>query len=447
MSPAATPASWDECAGESAVDVVDHSVELTVSLAPRSLSGVGDVRVRATRATGVAVLDARDLQISDARAVGKPAAFHLTDGRVCVRLPRSLASGEESVLHFVWTTPTDHDVPHFSATDVWAGYTTSAWMPTRLDSAQRATLHLRIHAPPSLTVVGSGRRILDRENARSDSFVVDVPSPPFLFAFAAGRFDETTLDTPHLRLRALVPPGVDPGEVHDALVVTAQSLAFLERSTGTLLPLQEYTQVFVSGEAAQEAVGMAVLSVDALADLRKDPKEDWVFTHELAHQWFGVWIPCDDFHDFWLNEGFATFLTGAAKERRWGSTAYDHELVLWRQRSARVHEQANDAPLALSLPAPLPSHDAGLARGAGSTSVDAKLQPRGVTYSRGALVLAKLRAELGDEAFWSGIQTYAHDRRLKGARTSDVRVALEAASGRDLAPFFAKWVYAAAYEL
>jgi aminopeptidase N len=148
-------------------------------------------------------------------------------------------------------------------------------------------------------------------------------------------------------------------------------------------------------------------------------------------------VPCADFADFWLNEGFATFLVAAVKEERWGRPAYDRELGLWRKRSARVHAEGHDAPLSLSPPGAPPR----------PPPKESELQPRGVTYSRGALVLHKLRGELGDTVFWDGLRRYVKDRAGKSARSEDLRVALEAASGHDLRPFFATWVYASAPDL
>jgi aminopeptidase N len=207
--------------------------------------------------------------------------------------------------------------------------------------------------------------------------------------------------------------------------------------TGVPLPASEYTQVFVHGDAAQEAAGIALLAESSLTDVRADPTEDWIFSHELAHQWFGWLVPCADFADFWLNEGFATFFVALAKERRWGRAAYEKEVALWRERSAKVHAEGRDAPLSLSSPAlPLTS-----------APKESELQARGITYSRGALVLHKLRTELGEDHFRAGIRRYIKDRAGKGARTEDLRQAFEAVSGRDLKAFFSRWVYAPAFDL
>jgi aminopeptidase N len=310
-------------------------------------------------------------------------------------------------------------------------------MPTLQDPSQRATLSLRITAPAGLAVAAAGRAAPPQPAGRGrvgHSFELDRPSPPFLFAFAAGRFEVATREVDGVTLRALGPPGSD---LAGALAITAPMLRFLVAHAGAPFPASEYVEAFVAGDAAQEAAGLSLLAAEALDDVRKDPTEDWIFSHELAHQWFAWLVPCADFADFWLNEGFATFFVAAIKEERWGRAAYDRELSLWRKRSAKVHADGRDAPVSLSAPdgAPRPA------------PAESALPPRGVTYARGALVLDTLRRELGDAVFWDGIRRYVAERAGKGARTGDLRAALEAASRRDLRPFFARWVYAPAPDL
>jgi len=382
-------------------------------------------------------LDVQELGVTEVSSASEALSFRRIGDHVCIELPHLLATSAELTLKIAWNVPVTGKVPRFAPDQVWAGYNTPAWMPTVQDPSQRATLSLRITAPADLRIAASGRLVAQRtegDGLRMHSFALERPSPPFLYAFAIGRFDDAELTVDDLKLRALGPVGAD---LNSVLAITAPIYRFLKTHIGIALPLSEYLQVFVSGDTAQEAAGMALLSAEALDEVRKDPTDDWMFSHELSHQWFGWLVPCADFSDFWLNEGFATFLAAAFKEQRWGRGAYERELDVWRSRSAKVHTQGRDAPISLSPP------------GAGPRKAprESELQSRGVTYYRGGLVLHKLRNELGESAFWAGIQRYVRERTGKSARTEDLRAALEAASGRDLKDFFFKWVYSAAPDI
>ncbi|WP_394843497.1 hypothetical protein LZC95_41425 [Pendulispora brunnea] len=411
-----------------AVRVVHHDVHLELQLEPPALSGSEVLRVRATQPTHTLVLDAKDLRVTQVSRDATPLPFRQEGERLLIQFSTPLV-GDVS-LQLAWHASVSGKMPRFSADhqEVWDGYRSSAWMPTLLAPEQRATLTLRITAPAELKVVASGRPLgasAAGAGRTLHAFALEQPAPTFLFGFAAGHFAEATLAVDGVTLRALGPAGAD---LAGALAITAPMYRFLRQRTGLSFPSAEYTQVFVQGDAAQEAAGLAFLAAESIDDVRKDPTEDWIFSHELAHQWFAWRVACADFGDFWLNEGFATFLVAAYKEERWGRAAYEREVALWRTRSAKVHAEGHDAPVSL------PTHPSEPA-------------PRGVTYSRGALVLDRLRSELGDAAFWAGIQRYIRDQSGHAARTEELRTALESATGRDLRPFFARWVYASAPDL
>lgn len=425
------------CTGPRPVDVLEHAVDLRLRLDPPALSGQGQLRLRSRRLTEVAILDADGLAVSRVGAGGRSLSFHQLGKRLCVSLPRPLGPGEEITVEMAWRVPVGGKAPRFSSHDLWAGYHTSAWMPTVQDFGQRATLTLRITTDAGLKVAASGRRVGEApagDGAVVHSFVLDRPSPPFLYGFAAGIFDEAVLALDGVELRALGPKGSD---LDGVLALTAPMYRFLAEHAGAPFPAPAYTQVFVSGEAAQEAAGLSFLSSAYLDEIKVDPTEDWLLSHELSHQWFAWLVPCADLADFWLNEGFATFMVAAVKERRWGRAAYERELDVWHQRSRKVHAEGRDAPLSLSAPGAPPRVPAD----------ESELQPRGITYARGALVLHALRGELGDAAFWSGVRLYVQTRSGQGARSEALRSAFEAAGHRDLGPFFAKWVYAPAPDL
>ena len=66
-------------------------------------------------------------------------------------------------------------------------------------------------------------------------------------------------------------------------------------------------------------------------------------------------------------------------------------------------------------------------------------------YEKGALVLHMLRHELGDVLFWKSIRHYVRKHQFQNVESSDLKVAIEEATGRHLDRFFDQWVYGAGF--
>jgi hypothetical protein len=116
-------------------------------------------------------------------------------------------------------------------------------------------------------------------------------------------------------------------------------------------------------------------------------------------------------------------MVAAWQEHQFGAAAYRRQLDAARSRVERVRQIGFDKPLAWGGQYP---------------SLGAR---RAVQYSKGALFMAHLREAIGDEAFWTGLRTYTR-RHAGGTVTSrDLQLAMQQASGRDLSPTFAEWVY------
>jgi len=154
-----------------------------------------------------------------------------------------------------------------------------------------------------------------------------------------------------------------------------------------------------------------------------DEKSIWLGAHEFAHQWWGNMVTCVDWRHFWLNEGMATFMAAAYKEHRFGRQYYLNEIESSQKRYEKVRDAGKDRSLAF------PDWDH-------PTSED-----RALVYHKGAYVLHLLREELGDRDFWRGIRLYTRTYFGKSVVTEDFQRAMEQATGKKLADFFAKWVY------
>ncbi|MEO6168857.1 MAG: M1 family aminopeptidase [Chitinophagales bacterium] len=150
-----------------------------------------------------------------------------------------------------------------------------------------------------------------------------------------------------------------------------------------------------------------------------------LIAHELAHQWFGDKVTCGSWTDIWLNEGFATYLSGLSYE--------------------------NIGPL-YWMPFKITQRDRALKDSTGSVFCDdttdvSRIFNSSLSYSKGAYLLHMLRWKMGDEIFFNAVSAYVNDPDLcyGFARTADLQQHLESVSGQDLDEFFEDWFYGKGY--
>lgn len=153
-----------------------------------------------------------------------------------------------------------------------------------------------------------------------------------------------------------------------------------------------------------------------------------LIAHELAHQWFGNKITCGSWRDIWLNEGFATYLSGLVVEDLDGDT----EFASWRQ--GRINHITQHPTGSVYL-------------GASDTTNVSRIFNSRLSYSKGAMVLHMLRREIGDGDFYQGLQDYLvdPDHAFGYAKTEDFIPIMEQASGQDLSEFFNDWLFNEGY--
>lgn len=153
-----------------------------------------------------------------------------------------------------------------------------------------------------------------------------------------------------------------------------------------------------------------------------------LMAHELAHQWFGNKVTCSSWHDIWVNEGFATYLTGLTSEHL-GSP---EEWMNWKV--SKINSITSQPGGSVWVP--------------DTTSVNRIFDGR-LSYNKGAYILHMLRWVTGDENFYTGIRNYLNDPKLAYgfAQATDVKRHLESSSGKDLSEFFDDWYYGEGYPI
>jgi len=152
-------------------------------------------------------------------------------------------------------------------------------------------------------------------------------------------------------------------------------------------------------------------------------RNEGLFAHEIAHQWFGDSVTESDWDHTWLSEGFATYLTHVYNEYTYGRDVMARGLRGDRDRIIQYY--GKNPNVALVTPA--------------NPKLDNILSTN--SYQKGGWVLHMLRRQIGEEAFWKGLSTYYRRYQNGNALTEDFQRIMEEASGKALDVFFHQWAY------
>src|SRR6185437_5828308 len=200
--------------------------------------------------------------------------------------------------------------------------------------------------------------------------------------------------------------------------VTPDMIDVYSKLTGVPYPWQKYAQTTVADFFGGMENVSATTLVDWIPDSIAYHDRPWfqyiLIPHELAHQWFGDYVTTENWANTWLNEGFAEFMPGQYWRTKLGVHA-EQDYYLDEYRQYLEIERRRPMPLA-SL---------------GSNNI----------YPKGALVLEMLQQYLGPDRFWAAGHYYLVHHALGTATTEDLRTAVLATSGENLAWFWNEWLY------
>lgn len=151
-----------------------------------------------------------------------------------------------------------------------------------------------------------------------------------------------------------------------------------------------------------------------------------LITHELAHQWFGDHVTCNSWQHIWVNEGFAVFCENLAQEH-----LYPENWVSWKAgRMDIVIQNAKSGSIFVE----------------DTTDVN-RIFNYALTYQKGGLILQMLRTQIGDVAFFKGINEILTNPKTSGkfASANNVQLYFEEAADTSLTTFFNDWYYGQGY--
>ncbi len=150
----------------------------------------------------------------------------------------------------------------------------------------------------------------------------------------------------------------------------------------------EFVEVPLRSAAGVEFSGL-VLVGSQYAERPEDLFFSVIVSHEMAHQWFYAGVGNDVSEHPWLDESFATYLSYEFLAAYYDSATAQMELDRWRSTYQIAQREWSD-----------------LSVGSPKYAFPNSSTYSSFVYSGGATFLYDLRLELGDEAFYRGLQAY-----------------------------------------
>ena len=392
--------------------------------------------------TSKIAFDSVGLTIQSVTLNKAPAKFESTASKLIVPLPAVAHSGDKfdvdiryegkpaKGLYFILP---DKDYPN-RPKQIWSqgeSEDTRYYLPTYDYPNDRLTTETILTVPASWITVANGKLInvtKTGDDMKTWTWRESLPSSTYLFTVVAGEFEEVK-QTWHGEPVTYYAPKGRGDRLLPNFERTPAMIELFSKKLGVEYPWEKYSQAmvddFVAGgmenSSATTNTSSSLRNPKLIAEFPGD--EDPLISHELAHQWFGDLVTCNDWGNIWLNEGFATFF-----EMVWTESHYPKEQADYERWSA-VQEWLGQANL---YSKPIVRHD-----------FDDSSEFDDNAYGKGALVLYMLRHQIGEDAFYRGLRHYLEVHRGKNVVTADLIKSVEEANHINVQQFFDEWIYGA----
>ncbi len=213
----------------------------------------------------------------------------------------------------------------------------ASWYPVNDHPLDKATYTIRVTVPEPYVVASNGV-LTDTINANGAiTYVWEMRQPmaSYLATVNIGAFERYEETGPGgLLIRNYFPPRIaEAAQVEFAR--TADMIAYFESVFGPY-PFDAYG-VVVSEANFSFALETQTLSLFSRAWISGTGAAEETVAHELAHQWFGNDVSLSQWHDMWLNEGFAVYASWLWFEHDRGAQVLDQ--IVRRTYSAIAEDQ------------------------------------------------------------------------------------------------------------
>ncbi len=336
-----------------------------------------------------------------------------------------ITGNDEKGIYFINPEGKDRNTPR----QFWTQNETefaSCWFPTIDHPNERFTSEIYLTIDDYLTSLSNGA-LMGTENHengfKTDHWMMAMELPAYLVLIAASDYAVVRDSWRGKEVAYYVDPKYKQ-YARDIFGRTPQMIDFFSDILDEPYPWPKYAQAvvhhFVSGAMENTS---ATIHFDGLQQTRREMldgnQEDFI-SHELFHQWFGDMVTCESWANIPLNESFATYGEYLWIEHADGQMEADKHLNndLLTYLGEAEHKQKPLIRYRYGRPDELFD---------------------GHSYQKGGRILHILRKYLGDDAFFGGLHLYLEQNKFQAVEWTQLRLAMEAVSGRDLIWFFNQW--------
>lgn len=431
-------ATFTESAGYASTDLTYQRLNFTVDPAVNHISGsvFSILKIKHDNVGGIGFDLTSTLTVDSVFVEGKKIAFHHQNNKINITLPTPLKK-ESSVSAEVFY----HGAPantafgsftiskHNKVPVLWTlsePYGAMDWWPCKESLADKIdSLDVFVTNPSQYRAASNGKLISDLVSGtnRTAHWKHRYPIATYLVAIAITNY-ETYSDFLNLP---------DGRKIEILNYIYPEYLEIAKTKSVEILNIMDFfNKKFITYPFASEKYGHAQFgwgggmehqTMSFMNNLDFD-----LVAHEMAHQWFGNYITLASWHDIWLNEGFATYLTGLAYENLQNG-------VWWPAYKDWILKSVISKPN-------------GSVYVADTTNVSRLFDGR-LSYNKGAALLHMLRWQTGDEKFFRGIKNYLTDPTIANGFASHNKFVkhMEMVADTSFTEYFNDWYYSEGYPI
>jgi leukotriene-A4 hydrolase len=274
-----------------------------------------------------------------------------------------------------------------------------SWIPLQDSPGVRVTYTARIRTPKELRAVMSAEQDPNASRNGDYRFKMTNPIPSYLIALAAG-------DIAFKPLGARSGVYTEPALLEKAAREFEDTEKMVEATEKLYGPYRwgRYDILVLPPSFPIGGMENPRLTFATPTILAGDKSLVSLIAHELAHSWSGNLVTNATWRDFWLNEGFTTYLERRITETIYGRDREEMEAVLAKQNLGKELAEFQDRDEILHVDLTGRDPDEGFTQ---------------VPYEKGALFLRHLEETFGRERFDQFLRGYFDHFAFKSITTAD----------------------------